>query len=153
MSSGASWWIWARSHLSAAVMNAETIDVDGVWLLWKWMEMNLQDAFSTISSLGWSLMCDFTTVRLVFHYSWLAGKGGGGVRQRGDRVGWSGGRRTGGAYLWQSLSRVAEHSVTYLMSFMRARNLLCVLRREAHNIIHNAWIHLFTGIKVTLREI
>lgn len=154
MSSGASRWIWARSRLSVAVMNTETLDVDGVRLLCKCMEMNLQDAFlrSLPSVCLWCVISQ--TVRRVFHYSWRTGKKEqGGVRQRGDGVGRSRGRRRGGGYLWQSLSWVAEHSVTYLMSFMHARNLLCVLRGEAHNTIHNAWIHLFTGIKVTLQEI
>lgn len=152
MSSGASWIIGARSHLSLAVMNAETLDVDGVRLLWKCMEMSLGAAFSQPLPPSLRLWCVISqTARLVFHYSSRTGKrerGGAGLRQRGDRVG-----RRGGGYRWQSLYWVAELSVTYLMSFMHARNLLCVLGREAHNIIHNAWIHFFRGIKMTLQEI
>lgn len=149
MSRGASRRIWARSHLWLAVMNAEMLDVDGVRLLWKCMEMSLRNAFFP-SPFLWSVF-DVRFHKRCNSCFITAGaqKKGVGVRQRGERVG----RRGGGGYLWQSLSWVAERSVTYLMSFMHARNLLCVLRREAHNMIHNAWIHLFTGIKVTSQEI
>lgn len=113
-------------------MTAETSGVDGVRLLCECMEMNLHDASSqTPPSLRlWCVISQ--TLRLVFHYSWYTGERGRRGGYRGDRVG----RRRR-----QSLSWVAEHSVTYLMSFMHVRYLLCVLRRR---LIISFIMHGFT---------
>lgn len=85
--------------------------------VWKWASVLL---FFTLS-----LMCDFTNGSCFIT--------AGTQKERCE------------AYLWQSLSWVAEHSVTYLMSIMHLCCVLCLLWREPHNIIHNAWI--MTGHK------
>lgn len=84
--------------------------------VWKWASVLL---FFTLS-----LMCDFTKNVSACVLLQLAHR----KRERGKE------------YLWQSLSWLAEHSVTYLMSIMHLCHLLCILRRETHNIIHNACI-------------
>lgn len=85
--------------------------------VWKWASVLL---FFTLS-----LMCDFTNGSCFI--------AAGTQKERCE------------ADLWQSLSWVAEHSVTYLMSIMHLCCVLCLLWREPHNIIHNAWI--MTGHK------
>lgn len=120
MISGASCWIktLTRSHLCIAVMNA---DVDRFSrLLWKCMEMSLCATFL------------YSVFDVWFHKKRL--------RSCFIAAGTQKERERGKEYLWQSLSWLAEHSVTYLMSIMHLCHLLCVLRRETHNIIHNACI-------------
>lgn len=123
----------ARSHLLVAVTSGGTRDVDRFSrLLQKCMQMSLRATF-LYSCL---LMGDVTNgVHSCFITAGRQEKGCWGTGMGGETKRWRGrGESRGKEYLWQSLSWVAEHRVTYLMSIMHLCNLLCVLRREALHI-------------------
>lgn len=124
----------ARSHLLVAVTSGGTRDVYRFFRLpQKCMGMSLRAAF--LYSVFWCVISQTAFTRVLLQ---LAGRkrdvGGYGEGRGGwdKEVKGRGGESREKEYLWQSLSWVAERSVTYLMSIMHLC-ILCVLRREAHH--------------------